>query len=347
MGLRGYLLKRTGNTVVLILFIIVLNFVVFQALPGPLGAVAILQGNPNRQPGAIVRYLNQLGLCKPLIQNDNGTLTCVPAPLLDRFSTYVSNLLTFSFGDSLQTGKPVLFDMINTDRLGNTLLLLGTATVVSLLIGTILGVFVAARRGSLFDSGWVTTSLVTFSLPTFWMGLLFIYVFAIRLGWFPPGGTVPSDWYLPGQWPPLLGEIAGRMRHLILPTLTLTLFFYGGHLLLTRATMMEALSEDYIVTARAKGLSRGAILFKHALKNAALPLVTNAALAFSGLLGGAIITETVFNWSGLGFWLFSAISFQDLPVMSALFYLIALCVVIANFLSDIVYGVIDPRVKYE
>jgi ABC-type dipeptide/oligopeptide/nickel transport system permease component len=177
------------------------------------------------------------------------------------------------------------------------------------------------------------------------MGLLFIAVFAQGLNWFPPGQVVPSSWAL--GTPPLLTQIIVRLQHLFLPAMTLTLFFYGGHLLITRSTMMEALGEDYIATARAKGLSEKAVLFKHALKNASLPIVTNAALAFGSLLGGAIITETVFVWNGLGRWIFQAIGFKDFPVMQAMFFIIALCVIAANFISDIIYGIIDPRIKYE
>ena len=129
--------------------------------------------------------------------------------------------------------------------------------------------------------------------------------------------------------------------------LTLTLFFYGGHLLLTRATMVESLGEDYVVTARAKGLPERTVLFKHALKNASLPIVTNAALSFGFILSGAIITETIFNWKGLGLWLFNSIQFKDYPVMQAMFFMIALCVIAANFLADVIYGVLDPRIKYQ
>src|SRR3972149_514939 len=268
-----------------------------------------------------------------------------PNTIWYRFGTYFTNMLTFQLCDSFQTGKPVLHDMIESGRLVNTLLLRGSATVISLLVGTILGVLVAARRGTLFDSGWVSTSLITFSLPTFWMGLLFIMVFAQQLNWFPSGGVTPSIWIL-GK-PPILEQILVRLQHLFLPALTLTLFFYGGNLLLTRATMMEALSEDYITTARAKGLSERSVLFKHALKNASLPLVTNAALSFGGLLGGAIITETVFTWDGLGLWIWSSIQVKDFPVMQAMFYIIALCVIAANLISDITYGMLDPRIKYE
>jgi peptide/nickel transport system permease protein len=137
------------------------------------------------------------------------------------------------------------------------------------------------------------------------------------------------------------------MQYLFLPALTLTLISYGGFLLLTRATMMEALSEDYILTARAKGLSERAVLFKHAFRNASLPVITNAALSFGFILSGAIITETIFNWPGLGLWLYNAIFYKDFPVMEALFYVIALSVIAANFVSDILYGIVDPRIRYE
>ncbi len=341
MGLRGYLLKRTVNTVILIVFVIVLNFVIFQLMPGVQGAIANLISNPRRTDNTQVeRLLKLYNICKEFVNGE-----CVPNSLWDRFTTYFTNMLTFQFGESFQTGKPVLHDMITTGRLVNTLVLLGVATAISLVIGTLLGVVAASRRGSLFDGGSVIVSLITFSLPTFWMGLIFIMVFAQQLRWFPAGGITPSAWII--QTPPLLQQISERLSHLFLPALTLTLFFYGGNLLLTRATMLEALSEDYIVTARAKGLSERSVLFKHALKNASLPLVTNAALSFGGLLGGAIITETVFNWDGLGLWIWNAIGWKDFPVMQAMFYIIALCVIAANFVSDIIYGVLDPRIKYE
>jgi len=215
---------------------------------------------------------------------------------------------------------------------------------MSLLIGTLLGVIVARKRGTFIDSGAVTTSLVTFSLPTFWIGLVLIIVFSQNLNWFPPGSTAPAVWAF--ARPDLFNFVLGRTQYLFLPVLTLTLFFYGGHLLLTRASMLEVLSEDYITTARAKGVSERSIIFKHALKNAALPLITNAALSFGTILSGAIITETVFNWDGMGLWIFNSIGFKDFPVMQAIFFIVALCVIGANFISDILYGIIDPRIKY-
>lgn len=346
MGLRTYLLKRTINTLILILFVIILNFIIFELLPGTQAAVSNLVQNPRvNDPAQVARLLKLYNFCKDVTITGPHSYTCVPTTIWDRFSAYFVNMITFQFGDSFQTNKPVLHDMISTGRLTNTLTLLGVSIVVALFIGTVLGVFAAAKRGSIFDSGSVTISLLTFSVPTFWMGLLFIMFFAQRLSWFPPGGVTPGSWAF--STPPLLDQIFERARYLFLPALTLTLFFYGGNLLLTRATMTEALSEDYITTARAKGLPERTVLFKHALKNASLPLVTNAALAFGGLLGGAIITETVYNWDGLGFWLFNAIGWKDIPVMQAMFFIIALCVIGANFISDIFYGILDPRIKYE
>lgn len=339
MGLRGYLVKRLINTVILVIFVIIINFIIFELLPGPNGALANLTGRARGNPQAVHNLQIQLGLCQSFDANGK----CIPPSIWGKFAVYFKNMLTFQFGESQQTGDTVLYDMVATGRLWNTLELLGTATAVALIVGIFLGVLVAAKRGSIFDSAMVTVSLTTFSLPTFFMGLMLILVFALWIPIFPACCISPA-WISP---PPLLDLILTRLRFLFLPALTLTLFFYGGNLLLTRATMGEALTEDYITTARAKGLPERTVLFKHALKNASLPIVTNAALAFGGILGGAIITETVFAWDGLGRWLYNAIFWHDFPVMQAMFYIIALCVIGANLVSDIVYGMIDPRIKYE
>jgi peptide/nickel transport system permease protein len=348
LGLRGYLLKRLLNTLILVVFVIVLNFAIFELLPGTSGAIANLTGKTRGTPPQVYESLElQLGLCKGF--TNDALRTCIQPSLWDKFTVYFWNMLTFNFGKSLQTGHPVLADM--NVRLVNTLTLLGAATAISLLVGVFLGVLVAAKRGTAFDSSMVTISLTTYSLPTFFMGLVLILIFSQQLHWFPPGGVQPSTWILSSagiQAPiPIWTWILTRIQYLFLPALTLTLFFYGGNLLLTRATMGEALTEDYINTARAKGLPERVVLFKHALKNASLPIVTNAALSFGGILSGAIITETVFNWDGLGLWLYKAIGWHDYPVMQAMFFIIALCVIVANLVSDVVYGVIDPRIKYE
>ncbi len=317
MGLRGYLLKRTLNTIVLIIFVIMVNFVIFEAIPGTQGVIQLLAQSPRLPPDQKAHLIaveeEKFGVRCGTRPDGSG----IPCPIWTKFERYFVDMITFHFGNSYLTGKPVVYDIISTHRLVNTLLLLGVSSVLAIIIGIFLGVITAKKRGGVFDSSMVTASLTTYSLPTFWMGLIFIYVFAARI------------------------------EHLFLPALTLTLFFYGGFLLLTRATMIEALGEDYVTTARAKGLPERTVLYKHALKNASLPLVTAAALQFGFLLSGAIITETVYNWDGLGLWLFNAIGAKDGPVLQAMFFIIALCVIFANFASDIIYGLIDPRIKYE
>jgi peptide/nickel transport system permease protein len=331
MTLRSFLIKRFVYTIVLIFFVIVLNWVIFLAIPGLQSGYGSLIASAHKVNAATYDRLNNLyGLNQPIWV---------------RFYDYVKAMLTFQWGVSYVSQQPVATEMIQTGRLVNTLLLLGTSTVLSIIIGILLGVVIARRRGSAMDSFWVTSSLASYSLPTFFLGIIFIMIFAIGLHWFPPGGTFPQAWFSAN--PDIWTQIVVRSQYLFLPALTLTLVSFGGFLLLTRATMMEVLSEDYILTARAKGLSERVILLRHAFKNASLPLITASALSVGFILGGAIITETVFNWQGLGFWLYSAILAKDFPVMEAMFYIIALTVILANLVSDILYGIVDPRVRYE
>ncbi len=334
MTLRSFLIKRTVYTVVLVFFVILLNFMIFEAMPGQSGVLYSVLGKPS--PNNQVEYER---IVKLYHLNDS---------IQDKFIAYVTNMLTFNFGYSYQYHTPVTVQMIDSGRLWNTIVLLGTSTVLSIVIGIFIGIIVAKRRGSGLDSLSVSSSLVAFSLPSFFVGILLIFFFVFSLGWFPSGNVIPPEWTIVGAKPqPLLTDITVRLQHLFLPAMTLTLISFGGFLLLTRATMLETLSEDYITTARAKGLSERTIMFKHAFKNASLPIVTASALAFGGILGGAIITETIFNWAGLGAWLYDAVLFKDFPVMQAMFYIIALTVILANFVSDIVYGIIDPRIRYE
>lgn len=340
MGLRAYTLKRTAYMLLLIFFVLTLNFFIFVMMPGD--PTAMFVKAVKGQEKLMQLKLERWGL---------------NAPLHIRYMKYLTNMISWQFGESFITKIPVAQTMVW--RIQYTFILIGGSTIISLIIGVILGVIAAHRRGGAFDSVSVVTSLLTYSLPVFWMGMLFILVFYSRLDWFPNAGAFPRTWG--GNWPdplavlnilgtniviPGLEEIKGRLLHLFLPMLTLVLFQYGGWLLLTRATMLETITEDYVVTARAKGLSERAVLFKHALKNASLPLITSAAMSFGFMFSGAIITETVFTYPGVGRWIWEAILNRDYPVLQATFYVIALCVIVANFIADLLYGVIDPRVKY-
>lgn len=334
MSLRSFLLRRLAYTVLLVFLVIIVNWVIFEGIPGQSGAQAFLSSSPRlaSNPAAVER-LCELWNCH--------------ASVRDQFFSYVHNMLTFQFGISFQNGASITTQMIQQQRLQNTLVLLGLSTILSIIIGVVLGIVASNRRGSFFDSFSVSTSLSTYALPTFWIGLVLILIFAIDLHWFPSGGVTPVSFSIPGQAPDLVTQFFVRLQYLFLPTVTLTLITYGGFVLLTRATMLEALNEDYIVTAKAKGLSQRVILFRHAFKNASLPVLTNAALSFGYILAGAIITETVFAWNGLGYWLYQAVGVKDFPVMQAMFYLIALTVIAANFIADVMYGIIDPRIRYE
>jgi len=357
MGLKAYLFKRIVYSIVLLLLVATLNFMIFILMPGDPVAMYVsgVKGlGHGEKMQWIVRLKHQLGIGDPLhIQ----------------YVKYLRNLLTWDFGLSLVTRRPVADEMVY--RLPFTLAIMGGSTIFAIIIGVVLGVVVAEKRGGKFDSAMVLSSLIFYSLPTFWMGMIFIMIFSFRLNWFPHGFAYPPDWNLSTiGWPEsytlnpispspqalnivlllnpsgLLEIITGFARHMFMPLVVLTLFQYGGFLLLTRATMLEALTEDYIITARAKGLKERTVLFRHALKNASLPLITSAALSLGFILSGAIITEAVFNLPGLGQWIWNAIAMKDYFVLQAIFYIIALCVIIANFISDLLYGVIDPRIKY-
>lgn len=328
MGFRGYVAKRIVYMVILIWAIITVNFLIFSMLPG----------NPME---AYVAGLKKLDEAR---YNELKKHFGLDKPLHEQYLMALRNMLTFKFGISFRSGVPAAEEIFQR-RLPNTLLLMGVATVISIIVGMLIGVIVAYKRGSVLDTGIVTFSLATYSVPIFFIGWIMIFVFAIQLGWLPTSGTTPPLW---GRSPPtnIIEVIIGRLTHIILPAFTLFLFSFGGWILLTRACILETITEDYVLTARAKGLKERTILYKHVLKNAALPLVTNVALSFAFVVSGAIITETLFSYNGIGLLTWKAITPPDLPVLQAIFYVLALCVVFANFIADLLYGVLDPRVKY-
>jgi len=326
-GLKTYIVKRTLYSLVLIWAVMTVNFVIFVMMPGD----PIARYVKSQTEGVTLEEIQQL-----------RELFGLELPLHERYFLYIKNMLTWNFGKSRFT-QSLISEEISI-RLGNTLLLMGVAEFLTVILGTLLGVVIAAKRGGTLDTGLVSASLVTYSLPVFWLGWLIILLFSMTLGWFPLGGIYPREWM---SNPPtnIIQIIHGRILHIALPVFTLVIFNVGGWLLLTRACVLEAITEDYVVTARAKGLKSRTVLLKHVLRAAMLPIVTSMALTFAGLWSGAIITETVFAYEGMGRWIWSAISLQDIPIMYVIFYISALTTIIANFMVDLVYGIIDPRIK--
>jgi peptide/nickel transport system permease protein len=324
MGTR-YILARLATAIFTIVLIVLLNFVLFRAMPG--SPERILLGRiPNVTPDIIEQTKARWGLDKPLFP--------------DQFVRYVSSTVQGDLGFSYSArGRPVT--EVLGQRLGPTLLLFGLGEVIAIVVGLALGAYSGWRRGGPVDYVGNGLSLVLYSMPYFLLGMGLLLVFATGFGLFPtygmltPGATyaTPLD---------LLGDLAS---HLVLPLATVSLGLIGQYAILMRSSVIETLSEDYVTTARAMGLRDARVLRRHALPNAMLPTVTLVAINLGYVVAGAITVEVVFNWPGLGTLTVDALSSRDYPVLQGVFLLLSVAVVFANFGADLVYGVLDPRVR--
>lgn len=269
------------------------------------------------------------------------------------FWRYIVNMFTGNFGLSFISGQPVIDEIMA--RLPNTLLLMGTSSLVAIMLGIWTGVKVAADPGSRKDVSAVTIALFIYALPIFWFGMMLLMIFAVYLPSvtgglisFPLYGTIDTELWPIAKASPFGGLIiaADILHHLFLPMIALGVGGYGGYFLYMRNNLIDVMTEDYILTARAKGLDENQVLYKHGLKNAMLPMVTVIALTFGFLINGATLTETVFTWYGLGRYIFTSLFQLDYPVVQAIFMIIAITAILANFVADLLYGVLDPRIKY-
>jgi peptide/nickel transport system permease protein len=247
-------------------------------------------------------------------------------PLPVQYAAYVGGIVRGDFGRSIATSTPILPELV--ERFGRTLQLAVAAILVAALVGGIAGIVSAVRRSSLTDYVATALALTGISTPIFWSGLVLILLFSVRLEWLPAGGS-------------------GSPRHLVLPAVSLGLFGAGVLARQTRSGMLEVLGQDFVRTARAKGLPERIVVVKHALKNALIPVVTVLGDQFGRLLGGAILTETVFAWPGMGRYLIESISQRDYPAVQGAILVFAVAVVVINLLVDLSYGMIDPRVRPE
>jgi peptide/nickel transport system permease protein len=319
-----YLARRLVTAGVTILLILVINFFLFRAMPG--SPERILGRNPNVTPELLQAKREQWGLDKPLIP--------------DQFVAYVTSTVQGDLGYSfLARGRPVV--EVLGQRIGPTLLLFGLGEVIAIILGLALGAYSGWRRGGPIDHVGNALSLLLYSTPYFLLGMALLLLFASQLRWFPTFGMVTSG----ATYASLFDHVADIARHLVLPVATVALGLIGQYAIVMRSSIVETLSEDYVTTARAKGLSSIRILRAHALPNALLPTVTLIAINLGYVVAGAITVEVVFNWPGLGTLTVEALSARDYPVLQGVFLLLSISVVLANLVADLVYGRLDPRVR--
>jgi peptide/nickel transport system permease protein len=257
---------------------------------------------------------------------------------LEQFGAYLSQTLQGNLGLSMLSRRPVTTEI--AEALWPTLLLVGTSTILAMIIGTAIGIRAGWRRGSRFDVGSTALSMFTYSVPEFWLGMLLLGVFSVRFGLFPTGGL--ED---PGSTATGLAQLLDQAHHMALPAITLTLAYLGEYAIVMRSSMLDTVREDYLQLARAKGLRDVDVRTRHAVPNAALPVVSLAALNFGFVLSGAIAVESIFSWPGLGQATLEAIRGPDFPMLQGLFLLFSAALIGANLVVDLLYGLLDPRVR--
>jgi peptide/nickel transport system permease protein len=363
--MTDYILRRLIQSFILIFFISALIYAILNLVPG--GPFDLLkQANPRITQSMIDRLNALLDLDKPLFPGQYCPVVSgeqLPCRFdQGRYLRWLGRVIQGDFGNSwtVQTGVPVI--QIISYRLGYTVLLMTFVLVIALLIAIPIGIYSAIKQYSWLDYIFTAFAFFGQSMPTFWTGLLVMSVFAVALGWFPTGGVKVTGasgdiiealgriFSLGKAYPNLAGKeleiIADGLWHMAMPVTVLVAFNMAGWLRFVRSSMLEVLRQDYMRTARAKGLLERLVILKHGLRNALIPLITLLALAIPGLFGGAIITETIFSWPGMGRQLIDGITGADWPVVQGILVIASMLVVFSNLLGDLMYAVVDPRIKY-
>lgn len=337
-GLRRFVLTRIGLTLPMVFILATLVFFIMRVLPGDPVTSAL---GPKATPEIIQRIREQLGL------ND---------PMIVQYGNFLKDMFTLDFGNSLTGGhRPIVDEM--SERFPATLELVIPSSILALAIGIIGGAWAASRRKRTVDYGMRIYSVVIYSLPIFWLGLMLQLLFGVRLEWLPVSGRIDPvigttlerttniltiDSIISGNWT-ALGSV---LIHLILPTFTLGLILSGVFVRLTRINVIETLQADYIAAARARGIREKVLVYGHALKNAMIPVITLIGLQVAILLAGAVLTETVFSWPGMGRYLVERISSRDYTAVQSAITVFALLVALISLAVDIIYSLVDPRVRY-
>lgn len=318
-----YLLKKLFQSAVTLFIILVINFFLFRVMPGD--PVSMIMRNPNSNPQVLAHLRSLYGFDKPLAV---------------QFFLYLKELCVGNYGNSFVYKQPVL--AVIASRLFATLTLAFCAEALAIGFGILLGKIAAVRRGERADIWVLGFSLVTYSIPTFWLGIVFIAFFCVNLGLFPTMGMSTSG-VLFGSF---FARASDLLNHLFLPSVTLALVIVGGYSMIMRSSLLDVLHEDYITTARAKGLPETDVINKHAVPNATLPIITIMAINLGFMIAGALQIETVFSWPGIGRLMYEALKARDYPLLQGIFLIVSFCVIAANFAADVLYGYLDPRIRY-
>jgi peptide/nickel transport system permease protein len=329
-----FIIRRILISIPVLIGISFLVFMIMQLAPG--GPLAAFGQNPRMTAEQRATIAKNWGLDKPI---------------LEQYLNWFFAMFRGDWGTSFTSRQPVL--QLVMERVPATLLLMLTAYILQQCIALPLGIMSALKRYSLTDKVFTILTYIGFSMPTFWLGLILVYTFSANFKWFPSGQiTNPRDpaFNSASYWPWFannpLNALGSLGAHMVLPIITLIVVNVAADSRYMRSSMLETINQDYIRTARAKGLKEGTIVRRHALRPALLPVVTNIALTLPALLGGAVVTETIFSWPGMGLLFIDSISRADYPVMIGIVFLLSAFILIFNIIADVSYAIIDPRIRY-
>ncbi|UCE91066.1 MAG: ABC transporter permease [Methanobacteriota archaeon] len=318
------LARKVLNSFITLLLVIVINFMLFRMMPGDPVNFMVPQ-DPRIPHEYKLELIEEYGLRDPLHE---------------QFITYIFDVFTLDFGDSFIQRQTPAMDYV-LEYLKWTLILTGTSSILMIVIGMFMGIYAAWKRGSMFDTGSMAFSLFFYAMPTFWLAMMFILLFAIMWPVFPTDSALAYGTTLEFN----LDSILDMLYHLVLPAVTLTLVSIGAFALIMRGSLIDVMTEEYITTAKAKGLTDSDVLRHHAVPNAMLPMIALIAIDIAYIVGGAFQVEYVFNYPGIGWATILAVYDNDWPVLQAAFFIIAVAVIIANLLADLLLVYMDPRVK--
>jgi peptide/nickel transport system permease protein len=324
-SVKGYIVRRASFSILTFIILLLLNFLIPRAMPGDPARILVNE------------YQLPMDIVKELRARFN-----LDAPIHEQFLAYLrETLLHANFGYSYRYYPMTVWELL-MQRLPWTLFLLGIASVTTPIFGILLGIITGWRRGSRFDVFVASISMFIWAIPYFWLAMILLYVFGYIIPIFPLSHAItPAATYnTPIEY------ILDILRHAALPVIALTITGYASYTLIARGSMIDTIAEDYILMAEAKGLPERRIMLNHAARNALLPVITMVALRFGFIVGGSIYTETVFSYPGVGLLIYEAITYHDYPVLQGAFFLLSLTVILANLIADLIYLIVDPRVRY-